>query len=153
MRRTPRTWSRRPCCAPTAKRHLFDPRSPLRPWLFSILHNVFVSSKRKRLAQARRERAALDLIPESAPPDQEEAADLRRVRDAFDALPLEQRSVLHLVVVEGLSYREAADTLETPVGTIMSRLARARSALRILVQRAEPPARPQLHIVGGTDEP
>jgi len=134
------------------KRHLFDARSALRPWLFSILHNVFVSSKRQRLARVRRERAALDLSPQSAAPDQEEAADLQRLRDCFAALPLDQRSVLHLVAVEGLSYREAADALQIPVGTVMSRLARARALLRSLVQRTESPGRPHLHIVGGRND-
>jgi RNA polymerase sigma-70 factor (ECF subfamily) len=135
------------------RRRLFNADMRLRPWLFSILHNVFISDTRRRAAEARRERASIDLNLRSTAPDQEYAADLQRVRSAFGALPLEQRSVLHLITIEGLSYREAADALDLPVGTIMSRLARGRSALRALVQRAEPAAKPQLHIVGGNDEP
>jgi RNA polymerase sigma-70 factor (ECF subfamily) len=54
---------------------------------------------------------------------------LREVQIALAGLPDEQRAVLELVAVEGYSYREAAQILETPIGTVMSRLARARGAL------------------------
>ena len=54
---------------------------------------------------------------------------MREVERALEHLPAEQRAVLALVAVEGLTYREAADVLETPIGTVMSRLARARAAL------------------------
>ncbi len=54
---------------------------------------------------------------------------LREVERAMAALPEEQRLVLSLVAVEGLSYREAAEVLEAPIGTVMSRLSRARAAL------------------------
>ena len=55
--------------------------------------------------------------------------DLARVRAAMDRLPQEQREVLMLVCVEGLRYREVAEMLDIPIGTVMSRLARARVAL------------------------
>ena len=54
---------------------------------------------------------------------------VREVTDAMAALPEEQRALLSLVAVEGLTYREAAEVLEIPIGTVMSRLARARAAL------------------------
>jgi RNA polymerase sigma-70 factor (ECF subfamily) len=54
---------------------------------------------------------------------------LARVRRAMDALPEPQRAVLSLVAIEGLSYKDAAEVLEIPVGTVMSRLSRAREAL------------------------
>jgi RNA polymerase sigma-70 factor (ECF subfamily) len=54
---------------------------------------------------------------------------LARTRAAMAALPEGQREVLSLVAIEGLSYREAAETLDIPVGTVMSRLSRAREAL------------------------
>jgi RNA polymerase sigma-70 factor (ECF subfamily) len=135
------------------KRHLFNTDASLRTWLFSVLHSVYVSSVRRRSAEARREKTAFELAPTSAAPDQEHAADLRRVQQALDALPSDQKAVLHLVAVEGFSYREAADTLGVPVGTIMSRLARGRSALRLLVERRRHPSKPQLRVLRGKDEP
>jgi len=59
----------------------------------------------------------------------EARVDLRRARAAMAALPPEQREVLALVAIEGLSYREAAEACGTPVGTVMSRLSRARARL------------------------
>jgi RNA polymerase sigma-70 factor (ECF subfamily) len=63
---------------------------------------------------------------------------LAEISDAMDELPEEQRAALSLVVLEGLSYAQAAEVLETPIGTIMSRIARARAALSKAL-RAESP--------------
>lgn len=75
------------------------------------------------------------------------------------ALPDDQRTALHLVAIEGLSYQDAATALGVPVGTLMSRLGRARAALRSIeettVRLPSPPAEkrmPQLRIVGGQDD-
>jgi RNA polymerase sigma-70 factor (ECF subfamily) len=135
------------------RRSTFDPRFSLRAWLFSILHNTFVSSYRRRRAEARREQIAADLATSVADPVQEQAAELQRIGAAFQALPLDQRTVLHLVTVEGLSYAEAAQALEIPVGTVMSRLSRARAALRNVIEGGPRPAtRSHLHLVGGKNE-
>jgi len=61
---------------------------------------------------------------------------VREVTDAMAALPEEQRALLSLVAVEGLTYREASEVLEIPIGTVMSRLARARAALAAHFSRA-----------------
>jgi RNA polymerase sigma-70 factor (ECF subfamily) len=87
------------------------------------------------------------------PRDLAPAAERAGVRAALQALPLDQRAVIHLVTIEGLSYQEAADALGTPVGTVMSRLSRARAALRAQVAGEAAPARRALRLVGGTDEP
>lgn len=99
-------------------------------WLLAIVHNCFVSGRRKRrTAQAGNEQ--LELMGASfTPPNQEHAVQLDQVNRLFTALPTDQRAVLHLVLVEGLSYQDAASVLNVPVGTVMSRLSRARSALR-----------------------
>jgi DNA-directed RNA polymerase specialized sigma24 family protein len=72
------------------------------------------------------------------------------------SLPDEQRAALHLVAIEGLSYQEAATALKIPVGTLMSRLGRARAALRGFEAGADLPrpaeaGRPSLRVVGGSD--
>lgn len=125
----------------------------LRGWLLSVLHNVFIDRRRSRVAEARREAESLDLAETSAAPAQEHRLRLAQVRDAFMALPEEQRAALHLVAIEGLGYAEAAATLGIPQGTLMSRLSRARATLRAMEEggAGEGPAR--LRIVGGTDEP
>lgn len=125
----------------------------LRGWLLSVLHNVFIDRRRSRVAEARREADSLDLAETSAAPAQEHRLRLAQVRDAFMALPEEQRAALHLVAIEGLGYAEAATTLGIPQGTLMSRLSRARATLRAMEEggAGEGPAR--LRIVGGTDEP
>jgi RNA polymerase sigma-70 factor (ECF subfamily) len=71
-------------------------------------------------------------------------------------LPVEQRAVLHLVTIEGLTFAEAAAALEIPIGTLMSRLARARAALRAIEDNATGGAtndrkRQRFKIVGGSD--
>ncbi len=130
------------------------PRSgALRGWLLSVLHNVFIDRRRSRVAEARREADSLDLAETSAAPAQEHRLRLAQVRDAFMALPEEQRAALHLVAIEGLGYAEAAATLGIPQGTLMSRLSRARATLRAMEEGGAGDVPARLRIVGGTDEP
>jgi RNA polymerase sigma-70 factor (ECF subfamily) len=101
------------------------------PWLFYICKNLFIDERR---ARAVRLKAAQTRLLDEEPSISGEAVataelGLREVERALEHLPAEQRAVLALVAVEGLSYREAAEVLETPIGTVMSRLARARAAL------------------------
>lgn len=137
----------------------FDAARNLRVWLLSILHNAFVDSGRARRAEAKRALRAAEVAPEAEGPAQEHHVRLAEVRRAFLDLPDEQRAALHLVAIEGLSYAEAADALKIPTGTLMSRLARGRAALRALEEgagaaRPATPGRPShLKIVGGSDEP
>lgn len=125
--------------------------SVLRGWLFAILRNVFVDARRSARATQAREAAAADLGAETVPAAQEGAVRLGQVRDAFFRLPEEQRAALHLVAIEGMSYRDAADALGVPQGTLMSRIGRARAALRAM-EAGEAP-RPRLSLVaGGSDD-
>jgi RNA polymerase sigma-70 factor (ECF subfamily) len=103
----------------------------VRPWLFAILHNLHVSRVRRR--QARGQPLSIDTVAEqalAAPPRQEEHLRAQDVMRAVERLPEDHRAVLLLVTVEDLSYAEAARVLGIPVGTVMSRLARARERLR-----------------------
>lgn len=101
----------------------------LRSWLFAILHNCSVDGwRRSRVEEASMANLAMLVIPHSAA-NQEHSAELDLLNRAFAALPVEQREVLHLVVVEGLSYQATATILDIPMGTVMSRLSRARAQL------------------------
>jgi len=131
----------------------FVPGRDLRRWLFSILHNAFVDQGRARSAEARRIAAVAEDADTVLPPAQDHHVRLAEVRRAFLALPEEQRAALHLVAVEGMSYAEAAAALDVPVGTVMSRLARARETLRRLDERPAGSGGPHhLRIVGGSDD-
>ena len=107
-----------------------DGESP-RKWLFSILHNLHVDGLRRK--SRRPPHVGLDSLgPEQSAP----AADGASGRDldrALQQLSGEQREVVLLVGLEGLTYAETAEVLDIPVGTVMSRLARGRGRLRTLL--------------------
>jgi RNA polymerase sigma-70 factor (ECF subfamily) len=106
--------------------------------LFRILLNLY----RNEIRQSRRrgEHVPLDVMVEpSTPAPQPGRLALAEVARAVDVLPEEQREALLLVVLEGLSYAEAAQVLGIPDGTLMSRLSRARAALRGMTGFSEEP--------------
>lgn len=115
-----------------AKRHLWRAGSDLRAWMFTIMHNVFVNQVRAQPAEANvaLDTDALNVAEHSSPTDMLEVADIDA---AIRRLPGEQRAVLLLVAIEQLSYGEAARVLEIPVGTVMSRLHRARERVRVML--------------------
>ena len=104
----------------------------LRTWLLSILHNAFVDGQRARRIEALRTAEISYATDIAAPAGQEAAARLAEVREAFMTLPDDQRAALHLVSIDGLSYDEAAVSLGIPVGTLVSRISRARARLRAI---------------------
>ncbi|MEX1074097.1 MAG: sigma-70 family RNA polymerase sigma factor [Burkholderiales bacterium] len=114
-----------------SKLHLYRHGTDLRAWLFTVMHNVHVNQMR-----ALRPTAALeDEMPELAQRAvQGDALLVRDLERAIAALPAAQREVLLLVALEDLSYDETARVLGIPIGTVMSRLARAREKLRALMQ-------------------
>jgi len=121
------------------KRGLWSPTGPLRAWLFRILLNLY----RNELRTIRRKGGEVplaDLVVEPAvPAPQPGRIALAEIARAVEKLPLEQREALLLVALEGVSYQEAAGIIGIPTGTLMSRLGRARAALKTMT--------------GATDEP
>ncbi|MER8745817.1 sigma-70 family RNA polymerase sigma factor [Mesorhizobium sp. M1004] len=130
------------------RRDTFRSGGNLRAWLLSIVHNAFIDKMRSRRSEAVRVEQAFHLTPASTPAPQEHSVRLAQVREAFFHLPEEQRSALHLVAIEGLSYQQAADASGVPLGTLMSRIGRARAALREMENAAPSPAKSHLRIVG-----
>lgn len=113
------------------KRHLWRRRGNIRSWLYRILYNLFLD---KCAAGARRNG---EICLDDAPvlqvfPDQEQQAHCRDVAQAMQQLPPDQRAAIALTALEGLSYDEAAEVLDVPIGTLRSRLSRGREALRSL---------------------
>jgi len=118
-----------------AKNDTWTPGTNLRAWLFTILKNCHINDLRR----ARR----LDEMPDehpllTVPANQDAHVGLLEVRDAYLRLSNEHREVLLLVAIEGLQYDEAAAILKVPVGTVRSRLSRARQALRAALEKAGP---------------
>lgn len=115
----------------------FEPGTRLDSWLFRIVQTTFLDQRRKL---ARRGREAppetLDTISDEGRDAgrQEHRLLLARLRDEIAGLPEEQRLVIGLVAIEGYTYKEAAEVLGIPVGTVMSRLARARARLLPLTE-------------------
>lgn len=109
----------------------FEPGTRMDAWLFRILRNTWIDMTRRQQTEG----TQIDIDQEPVMPryDGETAVEsrlmLERTFNEIDALPDEQREVLLLVCVEELSYKEAADVLDAPIGTVMSRLARARQKL------------------------
>lgn len=129
----------------------FKSGSSLKSWLLAILHNSFIDGTRRRGADQRRNLAVGELESSTSPPVQEVAVRLAQIRRAFEQLPEEQRAVMHLVAIEELSYQEAGKVLAIPVGTVMSRLSRARETLRAF--EAGEGAKPaHLKLIGGKDD-
>lgn len=107
----------------------FRPGLRLDSWMFQIMRNAWIDELRAGQRWSRvlaPEEQARDVADTSGGPSVEAMA----VRDALEELPPEQRLAVALVLVEGLSYREAADVADVPEGTITSRVARGRAALQ-----------------------
>jgi RNA polymerase sigma factor (sigma-70 family) len=126
-----------------AKWRLWLAGSDLRAWLFTIMHNLYVSQVRHRVRLGDLahplDLTELDQEPAAPASTMDSAIDLQR---CLLRLPEEQRVVLLLVTLEDLSYAEVAKITGVPVGTVMSRLSRARSRLQELMDAsATQPAR------------
>lgn len=111
-----------------------DPRA----YLFAIMHNAYVDW----LAGHRRERRFVELQltvggGAACRETQSATVELKDLERALPRLPAEQREVVLLVGLEGMSYQQAADTLGVPIGTVMSRLSRGRAALRRMTEGRE----------------
>ena len=123
----------------------FQPGTSLRAWLFTILRNIYYSNYRKRSREVQ-DSDGLYARRLTVPGDQESHLDLEDFRQAMTKLPAEQREVLTLIGASGLSYEEAAVVCQVGIGTIKSRLSRARAKLVELLElddAPQPPAEPQ----------
>lgn len=107
------------------------PGTRLDSWLFRIMRNLWIDT-----ARARGRKAAYEAPPEAGDsigwdprPGVEAAIDLERAMAAMARLPDDQREIVALILVEGFGYRETAELLDLPIGTVSSRLVRGRTAL------------------------
>jgi RNA polymerase sigma-70 factor (ECF subfamily) len=115
------------------KQHLYQDGTNLRAWLFTLMHNQHVNNARRNV----REDNSLDVDTVAAHlvavTDPTASRQLRELDEAIGKLAMEQRQVILLIGLEGMSYEEAAAILDVPIGTVRSRLSRGREALRRLM--------------------
>jgi len=120
----------RACVRALERRSQLQPGTSTLSWLFSIVHSVWLNEVRARQIRSHGSmqwsEELADTVPDTGASNPEEYTLHQQVISAVEKLPDAQRTVMLLVAVEGLSYREAATVLDVPIGTVMSRLARAR---------------------------
>lgn len=116
------------------KQHLYDPSRPLRSWLYAILRNLFINNVRKR-SQFQVVKTVDELVDgeDAVAAEQEQGLSLKLITEAMARLPEQHREVIALVSLEEMSYRDVSEILGVPMGTVMSRLSRAREQLRIIL--------------------
>jgi RNA polymerase sigma-70 factor (ECF subfamily) len=117
------------------KSHLYDPARPLRAWLYAVLRNIHISGLRRN-GRSMVVKTVDDLLDGegAVPPEQEHRLAAGSVSEALDRLSPQHREVIVLVALEEMSYRDVAEILSVPIGTVMSRLSRAREQLRQLLE-------------------
>lgn len=124
------------CERALARQHQFLEGTRFDSWMFRIVQTIWIDHLRSRDVRKEDGEIEDDRIGSDEPVRRAEARmALEEVRRATTRLPAEQREALMLVTVDGLSYKEAAEIAQVPVGTIMSRLARARVALATLLDQ------------------
>jgi RNA polymerase sigma-70 factor (ECF subfamily) len=123
------------CERALAREHQFQEGTRFDSWMFRIVQTIWIDQLRARETRKEGAEIAEERLGSDEPVRRVEARlALSEVRQAVSQLPPDQRITLMLVTVEGLSYKQAADVTGVPVGTIMSRLARARIALQQLLE-------------------
>ncbi len=132
------------CVNALRAQHQFTPGTNLKAWLFTILRNRFRSLAKRRKVRAEEPDDELDRMPVGATP-QEGRLEMMAFRRAFDELRAEYREALVLAVVHGLNYEDIAQICDCRVGTVKSRVSRARDRLRAALyeepERAAEPSR------------
>jgi RNA polymerase sigma-70 factor (ECF subfamily) len=123
----------RACVRALERQHQLRPGTSTLSWLFSIVYSIWLNEVRARQTRLHGRihwsQELVDAVPDPTSPSPEAYTLHRQIISAVERLPDAQRAVMLLVAVEGLSYREAAVALDVPVGTVMSRLARARQTI------------------------
>lgn len=115
------------------KNNLFQTDTNLFKWTSKIMFNIFVSEYRRKVKFETQYDPESYLERESVEADQDEKIELRKVQEAMSLLTSDHRDILVMVCVKGMSYLEVAEALQIPVGTVRSRLSRARDQLQELL--------------------
>lgn len=112
------------------KRHLFEPDTNLFSWMSKIMYNLFVSDYRRRVKFETQYDPETHIQSQSVAPSQDIKVELQQVDRAMQEMSADHREILFMVCVKGIQYAEVSDLLHIPVGTVRSRLSRARENLQ-----------------------
>ncbi len=117
------------------KQQLWHRGSRLRPWLFTIMHNLFINQVRRTSSQPVTQDLDENIRDNGSSPESQWS--FQHLQTSIATLPDEQKQVFLLVSLEGFAYEEVAKIMDIPVGTVMSRLSRARDRLRQLLSEQQ----------------
>lgn len=127
------------------KQNLWQPGSSLRAWLFTMQHNLYINQL-KKLNRQPQMTAKIEELQHNLEPHKTDVL-VHDIELCMQQLPDDQRQVLLLVTVEGFSYKEVGKIMNIPLGTVMSRLSRARKTLQALMNGETIPSKPELRSV------
>ncbi len=116
------------------KKHMFEADTSLFKWSSKMMFNLFVSDYRKKTRFETQYDPDEYINMEYVEADQEDKAELRCVQDAMETLSPDHKNILVMVCVKGMRYEEVAEALAIPVGTVRSRLSRAREQLQFALE-------------------
>jgi RNA polymerase sigma-70 factor (ECF subfamily) len=119
------------------KKHLFRPDSNLYRWLSKIMYNLFVSEYRRKVKFETQYDPDCYIQNLSVEADQEVKMNFLKVRESMEKISDIHRQILVMVCVKGMPYEEVAQDLQIPVGTVRSRLSRARESLQALMEKSD----------------
>jgi RNA polymerase sigma-70 factor (ECF subfamily) len=133
------------------KNHMFETGTDLFKWSSKIMFNLFVTDYRRKTKFESQYDPESYLERESVEADQDTKVELSRVREAMQILSDDHRDILMLVCIKGMQYQEVSEALQIPVGTVRSRLSRAREQLQVLLDNPTmvngfTPPRPQINM-------
>nr|WP_314577924.1 RNA polymerase sigma factor [uncultured Pseudomonas sp.] len=135
------------CVRALERSHQLQPDTSPLSWMFSIVHTTWINEVRSRNVRGRSRQewndSVIETVTDPVAPTPETDLMHRQILSAVNNLPDGQREVMLLVAVERFSYKEAAEILEVPIGTIMSRLSRARQTIGTLFNDGQKPSASQ----------
>ncbi|WP_028207618.1 RNA polymerase sigma factor [Paraburkholderia nodosa] len=136
----------RACLRGLERAHQLQPDTAPLSWMYSIVHSTWINELRARSVRKRASFEWDDDFLENLPDPVDKGPETQlmhsQIIEAVERLPEAQRVVMLLVAVEGMTYQQAADVLKVPIGTVMSRLSRARQSVGAMFSGAEPKAPP-----------
>lgn len=121
------------------KKTYFETGTDLFKWSSKIMYNIFVTDYRRKTKFETQYDPATQIENRSVEPDQQTKLEVKALAEAMEHISPEHREILVMVCVKGMQYQEVADLLAIPVGTVRSRLSRARSQLIVLMEGPQNP--------------
>lgn len=120
------------------KKHLFQPGTSLFKWMSKIMYNLFVSDYRRKVKFETQYDSDNYIARESVEASQDTKMELQQVESAMQRLSSDHREILVMICIQGMQYAEVSKSLDIPIGTVRSRLSRARESLQAALKTTHP---------------